>query len=93
MTTPERHAKEWTVQLLLSEEGDRTRAEARLHTGDRTHLRGVGEARRNPSDPVVPEIGDELAASRAMADLAHQLLEAAVRDIEEVTHRPATLRS
>jgi hypothetical protein len=28
-----------------------------------------------------------------MADLAHQLLEAAVRDSEEVTHRPATLRS
>jgi hypothetical protein len=93
MTTHERHAKEWTVQLLLSEEGDRTRAEARWRTGDQTHLRGVGEARRNPSDPMVPEMGDELAASRAIADLAHQLLEAAVRDIEVATHPPATLRA
>jgi len=39
----------------------------------------------------VPEIGDELAASRALADLAHQLLDAAATDIEGVTHVPAAL--
>jgi uncharacterized protein DUF1876 len=41
----------------------------------------------------VPEIGDELAVSRALADLAHQLLDAAAGDIEAITHRPAHLSS
>ena len=33
-------------------------------------------------DPAVPEIGDELAAGRAMAALAHHLLDIAADDIE-----------
>jgi hypothetical protein len=39
----------------------------------------------------VPEIGDELATSRALSDLAHKLLEATVADIEAMTHHPANL--
>ena len=58
---------------------------------DRT-LRGHGIARKSPVDKDVPEIGDELAAARALADLAHQLLEAAAGDIEAVTNTPAHLR-
>ena len=42
-------------------------------------------ARRNPSDTEVPEIGDELAAARALADLAHQRIEATVADLEAAT--------
>ena len=38
--------KTWTVQLLIEEEGDRTRADAVLHTPDGTSLRGTGRARR-----------------------------------------------
>jgi hypothetical protein len=39
---------------------------------------------------LVPEIGDELAAARALFDLAHRLLEATVRDIEQLA--PGTAR-
>jgi hypothetical protein len=84
-------AKKWSVELLIDEHEGRTRAEARLHTQDPTHLVGVGTARLNPADRDVPEIGDELAASRALADLAHQLLDAAANDIEGVTRTPARL--
>ncbi|HEX7746146.1 MAG TPA: DUF1876 domain-containing protein [Micromonosporaceae bacterium] len=87
------HTKKWTVEILIDEHDDerRTRAEARLHTGDRTELRGEGRARRNPVDREVPEIGDELAVARALSDLAHRLLDAAADDIEDITHRPARL--
>jgi hypothetical protein len=84
-------AKKWTVELHIDEHESRTRAEARLHTADRTHLVGVGTARLNPADRNVPEIGDELAASRALADLAHQLLDAAANDIEGITDPAAQL--
>lgn len=87
------HTRTWTVQIVIDEHDDerRTHAEARLHTSDRTDLRGQGQARRNPADREVPEIGDELAAARALSDLAHRLLEAAADDIEQITHRPARL--
>jgi hypothetical protein len=84
-------AKTWTVEIRIDEHESKTRAEARLHTGDETHLVGVGLARLNPADRDVPEIGDELAASRALADLAHLLLDAAANDIEGVTRAPAHL--
>ncbi|HEU5111385.1 MAG TPA: DUF1876 domain-containing protein [Micromonosporaceae bacterium] len=84
-------AKRWTVEVFIDEHGDEriTRAEARLHTNDKTALRGIGTARRNPRDYEVPEIGDELAAARALFDLAHQLLEAAAVDLHELTRGPA----
>jgi len=79
-------ARKWSVEIYIDEHGDerRTHAEARLHTGDRTHLKGEGTAMRNPADPEVPEIGDELAAARALADLAHRLLESAANDVEQM---------
>lgn len=88
-------AKRWSVEIFIDEHDDQraTRAEARLHSRDQTHLVGRGMARRNPSDSEVPEIGDELAVARALADLAHQLLEAAAADVEQSTHRPARLSS
>lgn len=84
-------AKKWSVEIHIDEHESRTRAEARLHTGDKTHLVGIGLARLNPADRDVPEIGDELAASRALSDLAHQLLDAAANDVEGVTRTPAQL--
>ena len=83
--------KTWTVQVTIDEEGDRTRADAVLHTRDATALRGTGRARRNPVDPDVPEIGDELAVARALSALAHELLEAASADIEAVVGGPVRL--
>ena len=86
-------AQTWTVEIFLSDEDDHTHAEARLHSKDQTHLEGRGHARRNPSDRDVPEIGEEIAAARALSDLAHELLLAAADDIEAVTHHPATLEA
>jgi hypothetical protein len=84
-------SKSWTVQIDIGEHAGMTRATAHLHTGDRTSLTGTGTARRNPADPDVPEIGDELAASRALSQLAHALLDAAADDISDVLHRPVEL--
>lgn len=86
------HETRWGMDIFIDEHEDgRTRATARLHGRDRTGLTGVGLARRNPADSDVPEIGDELAVARALADLTHQLLEASAADIESVTGRPAQL--
>jgi len=88
------HVRTWTVDITISEQEDerRTRASAVLRS-DRDGLRGEGEARRRPSDREVPEIGDELATARALADLAYKLLDVAAGDIEQFTHKPVHLRS
>lgn len=90
--------KNWSVEIVIdeydSDEGrSRTRARARLHTRDTSTLVGTGLARRNPNDTEVPEIGDELATARALADLAHQLIEQTVTDLEAVTRSPVHLTS
>ncbi|MEV5908974.1 DUF1876 domain-containing protein [Streptomyces sp. WAC 01325] len=78
------HASEWKVRLHLFEDDEgATRARVVVDTGTTT-LTGNGSAHCNPTDMNVPEIGDELAASRAMNDLAQQLLRVAERDIEGV---------
>lgn len=84
-------SKSWSVRIDLGEHDGKTRAIAHLHTGDRTSLIGTGLARLNPADPNVPEIGDELAAARALSQLAHALLEAAADDISDVLHKPVEL--
>jgi hypothetical protein len=82
MTTMRR----WRVEIFVDElDGTTTRAEARLLTNDRTHLTGRGEARRNPADAGVPEIGDEIAAGRALLALARLLLREAEGDVAAVT--------
>lgn len=73
-------AKEWRLHLYLSEEGMATKAKVVLETGDKV-LDGRAEAHRNPHDPSVPEIGDELAAGRALADLGQQLIHLAAIDV------------
>jgi hypothetical protein len=71
----------WTIHVAFTEEEDRTRADAVLE-GAPVDLRGWGRARRNPIDPAVPAVGEEVAAARALSDLAHHLLEAAAHRIE-----------
>ena len=83
--------KQWQVVIDIDEHENRTRAVARLFTQDAERLTGVGLARRNPADRDVPEIGDELAAARALSELSHNLLDTAAADIEKITHRPAHL--
>jgi hypothetical protein len=83
-------AKQWTVQIYITEDGDDTEARAVLTTGDTGDtgatgsVTGRGHARRNPIDRPVPEIGDELAASRALEDLAIRLHDVAADDIVEL---------
>lgn len=74
---------EWRVRIVLSEEDGTTEARAVLETG-KAALTGRGLARCSPDDRDVPEIGDELAAGRALGDVAQQLLGIAERDIHDV---------
>ncbi|MFI7410223.1 DUF1876 domain-containing protein [Streptomyces sp. NPDC049627] len=81
--------KNWTVQIHITEDGDDTRAEAVLTAQDATlgtsTVTGRGVAHRNPIDRPIPEIGDELAASRALEDLAIRLHDIASDDIVQLT--------
>jgi hypothetical protein len=85
------HAHTWNVSIHLTESGPHTVAEAVLRTDAGTELRHEGRARRNPGDRDVPEIGDELATSRALMGLAQDLFEASVADIEQNTGTPVHL--
>ncbi|MFC4785569.1 dsRBD fold-containing protein [Nocardioides sp. MAHUQ-72] len=86
------HTKTWTVEIFIGEQEGRTHAEARLSTEKSARpLSGEGTARLNPTDANVPEIGDELAASRALSALAHRLLDVAAEDIGAVTEEHVRL--
>ncbi len=77
----------WTVEIAFSEDAGRTRADAWLRAGSR-QLSGWGRSRRNPVDPDVPAVGEELAASRALLDLAHQLVGEALDVVETFATEP-----
>jgi hypothetical protein len=81
--------KGWTVGISIDEHEGHTRAKARLRWRDQEVV-GVGLARRNPADRNVNDIGDELAAARALADLARRMLAVTTHDIEAVTNKPVT---
>jgi hypothetical protein len=83
-------ARVWTVEIAFSEDESHTRADARLRTGER-EMAGWGRSRRNPADPDVPAIGEELAAARALSDLTHQLVHAAADAIEVFEGHPVDL--
>jgi hypothetical protein len=79
----------WPVEISLCEEERETRAEARLTEG--VGLVGHGLARCNPDDQDVMQIGEEIAAARALSDLAHRLLSYAAGQIEDIKHERARL--
>lgn len=80
----------WAVNILFTEEGDRTRADAILELASQK-FHGFGQAKRAPEDPSVPVIGQDLAAARALSHLSHQLLEAAAERIESFEGHPVKL--
>lgn len=84
------HTTAWTARIYLEEHDSETRARASLDTGD-NRLEGHGVARRSPHDVDVPEIGNELAVARALADLAHKLFDATVADVEAMTSQKPTI--
>jgi hypothetical protein len=83
-------ADSWPVEISMHAEEGKTRAEARL-TKDGVGMIGHGLARRNPDDQEVTQIGEEIAAARALSALAHQLLSDAAGQIEDITHERAHL--
>lgn len=84
-------ALEWKIRLFLSEEDGSTKARAVLDTGT-SALTGRGRAQCSPEDTDIPEIGDELAAGRALGDIAQQLLAIAEHDIDDLAERGAARR-
>lgn len=90
--TPHPHVKNWRVDLYLFEQDAATMAHAVLHTDAPTALDSSGEAHRNPGDVDVPEIGDEVAAARALRRLADRLLGVASSDIEAIEGRGVNVR-
>jgi hypothetical protein len=72
----------WKVDLFVSEDDGTTTARAVLDTGA-TRLSSTGRARCSPQDEDVPEIGDELAAARAMKNLSLDLMRVAYHDVED----------
>jgi hypothetical protein len=80
----------WTIEVVFTEDDDRTQADAELRAGFRT-LHGRGRARRNPIDPKVPAIGEELATARALSDLTDELVYLAAQTIEAFEGHPVSL--
>jgi uncharacterized protein DUF1876 len=80
------HVAKWNIDVNLFEHEDSTVAHVVLKTKT-TVLRAEGRARRNPVDAPVPEIGDELAVGRALAELGAQLMYAAAGDLAAMGQR------
>lgn len=74
----------WKITIDIRETTEHCEMVVNLDTGDRS-MSGHGHSRRNPADPMVPQIGEELAAARALHDLANQLTEDARGMIEGFT--------
>ena len=71
----------WTLRFETREDEDHCDMVVHLDAGDRS-LSGHGRSRRNPADRSMPQVGEELAAARALQDLARHLTEDAWAMIE-----------
>jgi len=82
-----RRVSSWHVRIDLFEDGDNTSAHAVFvdEHGQALEMGAYGAARRLPGTPLVPEIGDEVAAARALRYLSERLMEDAVADVAAVT--------
>jgi hypothetical protein len=76
----------WMIEVRFEETEGRTHAKAVLLTPGGRQLQGHGQSRRNPEDRPLPRIGEEVAAARALSNLAHELLEYAAAEIETNVH-------
>ena len=83
--------KQWSITVDIDEQDDTTLAHVSIRSPAGHDVTGVGQAQRNPLDPSVPEIGDELAVARALRNLAERLMHTTENDIKGVTGEPAHL--
>ncbi|MFH5824866.1 dsRBD fold-containing protein [Georgenia sp. AZ-5] len=81
----------WNVTIDIVITGDDGTAHAALTKGSGEKLEGYGRARRNPDDEPHPEVGMELAAARALRDLADRLLKATSDDLSRFEHHRVRL--
>jgi hypothetical protein len=63
------------VRINITKSDDDVRIRAALMTMNGTFVEGLGHVQRNPRDRLVPEVGDEPAASRALIDLGGRLIQ------------------
>ena len=75
----------WKLRFEINEDDEHCDMVVHLDTGLQ-QLSGHGRSRRNPTDPSMPRVGEELAAARALHDLANHLTEDAWRIIEAASH-------
>ncbi|HVM41445.1 MAG TPA: DUF1876 domain-containing protein [Acidimicrobiia bacterium] len=78
------------IKIEVEQDPAHTEARATLRLAGREY-HGSGRARRNPVDPNVPMVGEELAVARALSDLSHELVEAAADGIERFEGHPVEL--
>lgn len=81
------HVREWPIRLYFFEEDGQTQARVWLKPGA-TALEAVGEAQCEPTDFDVPEIGDEVAAGRALVALGTRLLRSGEIDVADLRGAP-----
>ena len=76
--------KQWNIIVTIDEKPVEraTAARAQLSCDDGQLYTGVGLAKRFERDDDVPGIGDDLAAARALSDLATQLTADAYAEID-----------
>lgn len=83
------HVREWPIRLYFFEEDGQTQARVSLKA-DAARLEVVGEAQCEPGDFDVPEIGDEIAAGRALIALGEKLLHTGEADVEDMREESVT---
>ena len=73
--------KHITIEIGIDEDDTTTLVHAVLDLrGD--HFDATGRAKRNPADPSIPLIGEELALARALGSLENQIIDAAYEKID-----------
>lgn len=70
------------IDVDVVEDTDECRATATLMT-TRGVVQASGRARRNPVDPAIPMVGEELAIGRAIRSLGEQLIAAGGDDLAD----------
>ncbi len=78
------------IDISLTEDADHCEAVARVRLRDR-EFSGWGRAQRNPADPEMPVVGEDLAVARALSEVSHQLVVAAADSLEAAIGRPVAL--
>ncbi|MBT2410506.1 DUF1876 domain-containing protein [Streptomyces sp. ISL-12] len=77
----------WHVEVEFTEDDRHTRAVALVRLSDGTEVRAHGHASRHRADARQPRVGEEVAAARALNELAMRLLDKAHGEIDEASGR------